>query len=49
MDVKTVFFNGDLEEEIYMLQPKDCITPIQENKFCKLNKSLYGLKQTCKK
>ena len=44
MDVKIAFLNGDLEEEIYMLQPESCITPRQENKFCKLNKSLYGLK-----
>ena len=28
-----------------MLQPKGCITSEQENKVCKLNKSLYGLKQ----
>ena len=27
MDAKTNFLNGDLEEEIYMLQPKGCITP----------------------
>ena len=48
MDVKTLFLNGDLEEEIYMLQPEGCITPGQENKVCKLNKSLYGLKQALK-
>ena len=48
MDVKTTFLNGDLEEEIYMLQPEGCITPRQENKVCKLNKSLYGLKQALK-
>ena len=48
MDVKTTFLNGDLEEEIYMLQPKGCITHGKENKVCKLNKSLYGLKQAPK-
>ena len=46
MDVKTTFLNGDLEEEIFILQPKGCITHGQENKVCKLNKSLHGLKQT---
>ena len=48
MDVKTAFLNGDLEEEIYMLQPEGCITLRQENKVCKLNKSLYSLKQAPK-
>ena len=46
MDVKTVFLNGDLDEEIYMHQFVDCITPGQENKVCKLRKSIYGLKQS---
>jgi hypothetical protein len=40
--------NGDLEEEIHMLQPKGCIIPRQKNKVCKLKKSLYGLKQAPK-
>ena len=48
MDVKTTFLNGGLEEEIYMLQPEDCIVPGQKNKVCKLLKSLYGLKQALK-
>ena len=48
MDVKTAFLNGDLDEEIYMLQPEGCITPEKEYKVCKLNKSLYGLKQAPK-
>jgi len=45
MDVKTAFFNGDLEEEIYMEQPEG-FTQEGENLMCKLHKSLYGLKQT---
>ena len=40
MDVKTTFLNRDLEEEIYMLQLEGCITLGQENKVCKLRKSL---------
>ena len=48
MDVKTAFLNGELEEEIYMEQPEGFIVPGQENKVCRLVKSLYGLKQTPK-
>ena len=44
MDVKTVFLNGDLEEEIYMNQPEGFVESGQERKACKLTKSLYGLK-----
>lgn len=42
MDVCTAFLNGDLREDIYMRQPEGFI---EEGKVCKLNKSLYGLKQ----
>ena len=45
MDVKTAFLNGDLEEDIYMHQPEGFIEAGQENKVCKLQRSLYGLKQ----
>ncbi len=45
MDVKIAFFNGDLEEEIYMEQPKG-FTHEGEHLACKLHKSLYGLKQS---
>ena len=48
MDVKITFLNGDLEEEIYMLQPSGCIVPGQKNKVCKWKRSLYGLKQASK-
>ncbi|GKE33682.1 zinc finger, CCHC-type containing protein, partial [Tanacetum coccineum] len=48
MDVKTTFLNGDLEEDVYMKQPKQFIMPRNEHKVCKLSKSLYGLKQAPK-
>ncbi|CAM8930844.1 unnamed protein product [Rhodiola kirilowii] len=48
MDVKTAFLNDDLEEEICMKQPEGFIMPENENKVCKLVKSLYGLKQVPK-
>ena len=44
MDVKRTFLNGDLAEEIYMEQPEGFVIYGQENKVCKLDKSLYGLK-----
>ena len=45
MDVKTAFLNGDIEEEIYMTQPEDCVVLGQENKVCRLRKFLYGLNE----
>ncbi|KAA0046026.1 putative Polyprotein [Cucumis melo var. makuwa] len=48
MDVKTAFLNCDLEEEIYMEQFEGFIVHGQESKVCKLDKSLYGLKQASK-
>ena len=45
MDVRTVFLNGDLDVDIYMTQPEGFVVPGAETKVCKLNKSLYGLKQ----
>ncbi|KAI5314720.1 hypothetical protein L3X38_043896 [Prunus dulcis] len=45
MDVKTAFLDGHLKEEIYMQQPEGFVQRAQENMVCKLNKSLYGLKQ----
>ena len=44
MDVKTAFFNGELDEEIYMDQPIGFVTKGQEHKVCKLKRSIYGLK-----
>ena len=45
MEVKTAFLNGELDEEIYMEQPVGFIIKGQEDKVCKLRRSLYGLKQ----
>ena len=45
MDVKTAFLNGNLDECIYMVQPDGYIQEGQENKVCKLKRSIYGLKQ----
>ena len=45
MDVKTAFLNGKLDEVIYMDQPEGFKVSGQEGKVCKLNRSIYGLKQ----
>ena len=44
MDVKTAFLNGELQEEVYMIQPEG-FTSIDESKICRLHQSIYGLKQ----
>ena len=45
VDVKTAFLNGNLDEEIYMMQLEGFITKNQEHIVCKLKRSIYGLKQ----
>ena len=47
MDVKTAFLNGTLREEIYMKIPEG-IACNKNNVVCKLNKTLYGLKQAAR-
>ena len=44
MDVRTAFLNRELKEEVYMIQPEG-FTSIDESKVCKLQRSIYGLKQ----
>ena len=44
MDVKTAFLNGDLDENIYMAQPKGFVMREKERIGCRMKKSIYGLK-----
>ena len=45
MDVKTAFLNGNLDENVYMAQPKGFVVEGKERMGCRLKKSIYGLKQ----
>ncbi|GJX48941.1 retrovirus-related pol polyprotein from transposon TNT 1-94 [Tanacetum coccineum] len=45
MDVKTVFLNGSLKEEIYVSQPGGFFYPDFPDHVYRLKKALYGLKQ----
>lgn len=45
MDVKTAFLNGNLLEDVYMTQPEGFGDPKATKKVCKLQRSIYGLKQ----
>jgi len=48
MDVKLAFFNGYVEEEIYVSQPQGFEVNEKEHKVCRLKKALYRLKQAPK-
>nr|GEY03820.1 hypothetical protein [Tanacetum cinerariifolium] len=45
MDVKTMFLNGNLREEVYVSQPDGFVDQDNPNHVYKLKKALYGLKQ----
>src|SRR5271156_2672998 len=45
MDVKSIFLNGILEEEVYIEQPEGFFNPNKRNMACRLHKALYGLKK----
>ena len=46
MDVKTAYLNGHLEEDVYVKQPEGFGD--ETGRVCKLNKGLYGLKQSAR-
>ncbi|GJS82171.1 retrovirus-related pol polyprotein from transposon TNT 1-94 [Tanacetum coccineum] len=45
MDVKTMFLNGNMKEEVYVSQPDRFVDPDNPNHVYKLKKALYRLKQ----
>ena len=46
LDIKNVFHSSDLEEEVYMEIPLGLETETNINKFYKLKKIIYGIKQS---
>jgi hypothetical protein len=45
MDLKKTLLHEDLDEEIYMKQPRGFVVKGKKELVCKLKKYLYGLKQ----
>ena len=45
MDVKNVFLQGELEEQVYLVQPPGFHSGTNTLVLCRLKKTLYGLKQ----
>ena len=48
MDVTTAFLNGDLDCEIFMEQPEGFVDESRPDYVCRLQKGLYGLKQSAR-
>lgn len=48
MDVKTVFLNGELEEEVYIKQLRGFVANNRETHLCRLKRDLYRLKHSHK-
>ncbi|KAL8116537.1 hypothetical protein AgCh_022889 [Apium graveolens] len=45
LDIKSAFLNGDLVDEVYVIQPEGFKKKGEENKVYRLVKALYGLRQ----
>ena len=48
LDVKSTFLNEELEEDVYIEQPKGFPLMEEKDMVCRLKKDLYGLKQAPK-
>ena len=44
MNVKNIFFQGELAEEVYMVQPTGVKSSTHSQAVCRLKKRLYDLK-----
>jgi hypothetical protein len=45
MDIKMAFLNGNLTVDVYIIQLEGFVDLKHAGKICKLQKSIYGLKQ----
>ena len=45
MDVKNAFLQGDLEEQVFMVQPPRFRSELNKSAVCRPKKSLYVLKK----
>jgi hypothetical protein len=46
LDVATAFLNGQLQEDVYVVQPQGFEDPAHPHQVCKLDKALYRLRQS---
>jgi hypothetical protein len=45
MDVKIAILKGMLTQDVHMVHPEGFVDPARAGKVCKLQRSIYGLKQ----